>query len=801
MSWRIVTHHTLKSFVRTMQVLVFVIVPGILLWLNVAGLPSALHPVIIDAARNEGIRLSFSRMRLSLLQGLVLDDVRLKSEQILENPEVAMDRATIALNWRRLLRGRVELTSLELRGAQLYLPVVSGDGVTRTLRLTKARARLMLADGVVSVPLARFNLQGIEVVATGQILPGEQKTASKPGSLLPPEVARVLEVMESLDFGPVEPVLEIDFVARAGDASALRLTHINLVAPHVVYGTVSLRNVRMDATYDAGLLDVQRLSASDEKGGALAVSGQWNTTTGKAEAEAVSSLDPAPWLTDLLPDGPWEDLAFNSPPAIQAVLQLTPGGTPRMTVRGAVAAGRFHLRDAAFDGVVGDFAWRDGDLYVSDLRLELPTGTIRGDMMIQPEDVRLRLECKADPLPITALLAPKAREDFAKLELEFTDPPHITLEAAGTKLDPGALTAHGSISLGKSSIHGSAMESAKADITFEDLALKFSNLQVRRPEGSGSGSFTYDFGRQQVRLEGIRSTMNPVNVLLWADPNVARETEPYRFKAPPEVGVNGVIWLKDHDQTRLTAKFTAPQGLDYDLLDRTLNFGPTSGELQFNGRRILVNIPSARLFGGLTKLNATITTGQPSARQKVAVDLDGVNFETLTRLYFDYQGSKGEVSGNYDFSFVPGDAREMRGTGHMVVTDGNVFAIPVLGPLSLLLDAIIPGTGYQTSRKATCDFRVADGEIRTDNLNVLGTGFTMIGQGSLFFLEDRMDFGVRVNAQGVPGLLLYPVSKLMEYVSDGKLSEPKWRPRLLPKGGGGGREGRPPKADAQSRGN
>ena len=342
------------------------------------------------------------------------------------------------------------------------------------------------------------------------------------------------------------------------------------------------------------------------------------------------------------------------------------------------------------------------------------------------------------------------------------------------------------------------MDSAKADITFEDLALKFSNLQVKRPEGSGSGSFTYDFGKQQVRLENIHSTMNPGNVLLWADPNIAHETDPYRFKAPPDVRVNGVIWLKDPGQTRLTANFSAPQGLDYDLLDRTLNFGATSGELQFNGRRILVSIPAARLFGGRAKLNATITTGQAAARQKVTVDLDGVNFETLTRLYFDYEGSKGEVSGSYDFSFVPDDARQMRGTGHLVVTDGNVFAIPVLGPLSLLLDAIIPGTGYQTSRKATCDFRVANGEIRTDNLHVLGTGFTMIGQGSLFFLEDRMDFGVRVNAQGVPGLLLYPVSKLMEYVSDGKLSEPQWRPRLLPKTGRGGK---PPKGEAQSRGN
>jgi len=137
-----------------------------------------------------------------------------------------------------------------------------------------------------------------------------------------------------------------------------------------------------------------------------------------------------------------------------------------------------------------------------------------------------------------------------------------------------------------------------------------------------------------------------------------------------------------------------------------------------------------------------------------------------------------------------------RGGGNLIVENGNVFAIPVLGPLSVVLDTIIPGTGYQTARKATCDFRVADGEIRTDNLDVIGQGFSMIGQGSLYFIEDRMDFSVRINAQGVPGLILYPVSKLFEYVSDGKLSEPQWRPRILPKSGSNNNGGKPSKPDS-----
>lgn len=788
MFWRALTHHSLKTVVRLLQLVVFVVVPGALLWLHFAGLPRALHAPLVEAARREGLDIDFTRMRLSFLQGLVLDRVELRAERLPEAPDVAVDRAAIALNWRELLRGRVELTSLDLRGAQLFLPVVSAEGVTRTLRLTKARARLMLADGVVSVPLARFNLQGIDVTATGQIALARDAVPTAPAGLVPPEVSRALEVLESLDFGQKPPRLEVEFAAQSGNAAALRLPRISLEAPRASYGRAGLRDIRVQASYGEHGLEVAQFTARDAKGGQLDASGTWNLGSGGAQAEVESTLDPAPWLAELRPEGPWRSLSFGTPPAVQASLEIEPDRQPRMRIIGTLDARALSFRGADLRGLSCGFAWRDGELYANDILLKPATGEIRADFMMRPDEVKIRVLSRTDPLQLLPLLPEKAREGVGKMELAFTDPPEIQFEATGPSLDAAALSARGRLKLGRTSIHGSPLDEATADVAFENLALLFTNLQVSRPEGEGSGSFVYDFGQNQVRLAGVRSTMNPFNVLQWADPKVARETQPYRFKAPPTVTVDGVIGLKNPEMTRLTAGFTAPRGLDYDLLDRTLNFGEARGTLQFAGRRIAIDVPAARLFGGSVRLTANITTGEADARQQMSVALDNVDFETLTRLYFDYKDSKGVLDADYDFTFVPGRPKLMRGQGRLLVANGNVFAIPVLGPLSVLLDAVIPGTGYQTARKATCDFRVADGVIRTDNLDVEGQGFSMIGKGDLLFVEDRMDFTVRVNAQGVPGLLLYPVSKLFEYVSDGKLSEPKWRPRVLPKGADRDRE-------------
>ena len=784
MSWRVFTHHTLKTLLRVVQVIVFAVVPAVLVWLQAVGLPRAFFPPLIEAAKREGLVLDFSRMRLNLLEGLVLDDVRLRAEKLPANNEVAVDRVAVSLDWRRLPRGKVELSSLDLRGAQLFLPVETDSGITRTLRLTKARARLMLGDGVVSVPLAQFNLQGVEITASGQIMLEPQSQEKPMTTALPKELGRAVEIMESIDFGEDAPVLELEFAARSGDTAHVQLPHLALHADKAAYHGVVLRDINLKASLTGGVMDVLHLGARDESGGALTASGTWNLATGEARAETASSLDPAPWLAAWRGSPAWSNLKFERPPDIHATLEISPGDPRNIRVLGSAECGPSTFGKAKFKGLSGGFAWQDGDFYASDVVLGLPTGDLRADVMVRPDDVKIRIDCRADPLPLAALLDEKAREGIRKMEVQFTDVPEITFEAAGRKLDPASLTGRGTLKLGRTSIHDSPMDGATADLSYGGLALTLSNITVRRPEGSGSGAFTYDFGKNQVRLDGIRSTMNPFNVLQWADPNVAKETLPYRFKGPPEAMVSGTIALKDPEATRLTADFNAPQGLDYDLLDRTLNFGAAAGRLQFAGRRIDVDVPSARLFGGSVKLNAIVATGQPGARQEMRVQLDKVNFETLTRLYFDYKDSQGVVSGRYDFSFVPGQQREMRGRGNLLVENGNVFAIPVLGPLSLLLDAIIPGTGYQTARRATCDFRVADGEIRTDNLDILGQGFSMIGQGSLFFIEDRMDFSVRVNAQGVPGLLLYPVSKLFEYVSDGKMTEPQWRPKILPKGGG-----------------
>jgi hypothetical protein len=54
--------------------------------------------------------------------------------------------------------------------------------------------------------------------------------------------------------------------------------------------------------------------------------------------------------------------------------------------------------------------------------------------------------------------------------------------------------------------------------------------------------------------------------------------------------------------------------------------------------------------------------------------------------------------------------------------------------------------------------------------------FAMIGHGDVDFLNHKLDFDIRIDANGA-GAILSPIYQLFEYHGSGSLSNPVWRPK------------------------
>jgi len=88
-------------------------------WLNRIGLPDFLKTRLVEALHSRGIQLEFSRMRMRVTRGLVVENVRVGDARIPDNPTFSVGEVQLQLDFRALLRRRLEIKGLVLRQGKL----------------------------------------------------------------------------------------------------------------------------------------------------------------------------------------------------------------------------------------------------------------------------------------------------------------------------------------------------------------------------------------------------------------------------------------------------------------------------------------------------------------------------------------------------------------------------------------------------------------------------------------------------------------------------------------------------------
>src|SRR5207253_9252621 len=177
------------------------------------------------------------------------------------------------------------------------------------------------------------------------------------------------------------------------------------------------------------------------------------------------------------------------------------------------------------------------------------------------------------------------------------------------------------------------------------------------------------------------------------------------------VTANGWYQFHGGKNTRLEIKVESANGLDYVFLGKTVPFDRISARLLFTNDRLQIVDLRGALLSGTLRGNADISLARNDPHYRANVSVSAIDFPHLTDLYYNYQTAHGQLSGTYDFTGLGSDARTMRGRGKVEVTNGNVFAIPIFGPLSGILNLIVPGSGYSIAHKVSASFKIGEGII------------------------------------------------------------------------------------------
>ncbi len=758
-------------------------IPSLLVVTSTLGLGDMARVMLEEKLGGRFYRVSlrkvlFNPTRGFILEGLVIRDTTPASRLILST-----DRISISFNMESLTKRRIRLERISFRDTTLDIPL--GQSEEPRLRLDHVRALILCPPEQFRLTEASFELAGITVRASGTFLNPKQFSPKAVSTEGPGETARTIDAIQrelkKVVWGSERPVLTIEAGGDLADTESLRVDHAEFRAGIADLKGVRLERIMLDLRYAARVLSVEKLLLDDGMGVLQAVG---NADFGKhhADLEIAGAFNAGVIPLLLLGKEKARDWVWTDPLRLNGTFSVTWGNGPATSEgRAMIESGRFRYRGVSFDSLSGGVALREGKVLVRDFHVEGDPGSLDADVMVAPGDNRLRLKASLYPGKLAPAASGKAAETLSSMD--FRDPLVIQFSGDAANRDPLAIRGKGTLNLGKAAMRGAWIDSLASNFQIESGAADFRDIVVRIGEGTGKGEFVYDFKNWEGRLPAVRSTLDPVKVMTWIDPRIADAIRDYRFNRPPELQVSGKVGLRNPDKNDLRIGVNAASGLKYTLIGKELPFNNATGTVRVRGQELFVDIPKASLFRGTVSLKADVPLAPGSTGFGASVHLEDVDLETLTKLYFDYNESTGRLTADYAFRAVHGNDRAMTGKGNLLIKDGNVLGMPILGPLSVLLNEAVPGLGYQTARRATADFTVDDGAISTRNILIQGSGFSMIGNGKIFYLDNQMSMNMRLNMQGLPGIVLFPVSKIFEYESVGSATHPKWRPKLLPKFG------------------
>ena len=734
---------------------------------------------VVEELHKQGVEASVRRLTLDPVRGLIAQDVRIFDFKNRENTLAVISEIALDINYAALLHHQPFLNALDVHGAELTIPTPLAGAKTPYPRITQFRAHVYFPPEQIYVSQAEGIFCGLRISATGQLIKRNDYKASKEGSeeersermML---IQRVADELRRFNFPGEVPSLQVKF---SGDLSRFETARAEatLHAAQLQRGSYEMKNLAVAAEWTNQTLNITRCEWTDDAG---SFSGRtsWSRETKAADFQARSTLDSKQFLEAFGFGQVLTDLALTSPPLIELSGSGNFAGmAPRVSVIGRAVVENFSYKTVPFLKLTGDFSWDGERGMLRGIRLRHESGDLTADLLEAPNDFRFNLESSLEPTVLRAIASPELSRFLG--EWEWRRPPVVRLTLRGGSRAPETWTGDGNVALQRTRFRGVWMNSANANVHLENGALTFDNFRVTRDEGVGTGSFTYDFVKREVHLKEVKSTLRPTDAILWIEPKLFKAVAPYKFRQPPNVVANGVIHFgAPNDHLELTVD--APTGMDYVFLGKTLPVDRVSGRLLFTDNRLQLSEVTGRLFNGDIRGTADISLAKGDPHYQANLAVEAVDFPRVADLYFRHETARGHLSGTYDWTGLGSDARSMRGKGSVQVTDGDIFAIPIFGPLSGILSAIVPGVGYSLAHKANATFTVKEGVIHTDDFKVSGKLLGMIGHGDVRFLDDKVDFDIRINANG-PGVLLTPMYKLFEYKGEGSISKPNWHPKIF----------------------
>ena len=768
-----------------------------LYWANNIGLPANWRNALEQEISKHGAYVEIGSLTYIPLQGFVARDLRIFAEAERENEISRLERVQLVFDNTRLAGGEFKLSKVQLRNASLSLPVDTKQPAGESLHFSQIYGTIyMSGKGRIEARDTRAKVGGIDISLNARLFTksseGHDPDYDKDEGRRREFVANILNELQHWNFNEESPPkVYVDLTGDLSDRETIK-ANFHIEAPSMEKKEYALENLQASGLLDNNLLTISDFSANDDRG-TLEGHADYQLEAREGRIDIDSSINIPKLLESWLSIPAKLELLAGGKQQIQAAgtFDLKDLGAPVVRLTGHAKCDSIRFRGISFDSLDSWFSFQNGSLFLRDMVFTRPDGRAKGKVLIEGKDVRLALRSTFPAKLYKPLFIGKPLEKIISNFSENKDPRiDLNLEGSFKLGDRFSWKYTGSGVLRNYSYKGVPVKRAACSFNLDHSALDFYDGTVTfdyskyplRKTFNGPlqakakvSRIRYEGADKLVRVESVEGNFWAAPMVRFFAPKIADGLEQYRFHRPPKLSGSGIVDVTPQGRTNLTVNFSSPGQADYKFLGKNLTLSKPSASVVIKNDNVKISNLTVEAFGGDVSGNF-LQSGKSKLSGEIQWSKLGMN--GLSSTYgFDMDGG-GDLTGRMDFSLIGGEVSSMEGEGLVALEDGELFSVPIFGPLSPVMSAVLGNKrGVQKARAAFATFNIRKGILRTRDFQTRTNSIQFTGDGSIGLEEKDIDFTIRLNARGFLGIItlpLRPFAGLFQFRGTGPIADAEW---------------------------
>ncbi|MFK7849740.1 MAG: AsmA-like C-terminal region-containing protein [Akkermansiaceae bacterium] len=790
--------HNLKTAVWLFIVTLLPISAIGLYWANQTGLPDDWRKAIEVEISKHGAHVELGSLTYVPLEGFVARGVRIFADKERVHEISRLERVQLALDYANLAGGKFRLRKAILKNAHLSLPVDPDQPDGESLYFTKINGTIFMPnERLVEVKNASAQVGGVDLTLSLRLLgksSGEGRSEKQKNEGRRREmVAKILEEMDRWDFGSEEtPSIRVQMEGDLSDKETFKAA-FEIEAPSVARNQYSLTNLTATGSLSGYLLTISSFEATDSRGliggsidyQILNRNGRFDMRSSIDIPRLVNSWTNVPIKIDLLSGGT-QQLEF------AGQFDLTDLTNPKVNMTGHAFLESFIFRGIPFDSLDTSFSLQNGDFFLQNMKLERPDGIAKGKVLKKQNIVRIQLDSTLPANLYKPLFIGKPLEKIID-KFGETDESSVQLFLDGSidTRDRRAWAFKGNGTVTNLSFNGVPLNSANCSFILNrdvfdffdgEVDFNYSNYSLKETYNGPSngkssvGRIVYNRPTKTVGVEAVEGNIWAAPLIRLFAPAIADNIEKYKFHTTPYISGSGIVDVTPQGRTNLNVDFSSQGEADYKFLGENITLSSPKGKVGIKGREVRISDLTANVFGGPITIGFDLGKDSKIAGE---VSWSKLSLQALSSTYdFKLKGG-GEITGRLEFTMLKNQIETMNGKGLVALEDAALFSVPIFGPLSGVISAVLDDekVGFEKATSAFCTFKIRDGLLSTKDFQSATNSVIFAGDGAVDLKKKSIDFTIRLNARGLLGLITLPLRPfygLFQFRGTGPLKDTVW---------------------------